>query len=55
MTEAMESPPECPDDWGAIRVLPETVEFWSQSPDRMHDRLLYARDGDGWRARRLAP
>ncbi len=55
LMEAMESPPECPEDWGAIRVLAETVEFWSQEPDRMHDRLLYARDGDGWRATRLAP
>jgi pyridoxamine 5'-phosphate oxidase len=55
LIEAMESPPECPDDWGAIRVVAETVEFWSRAPDRMHDRLLYGRDGDGWRATRLAP
>jgi len=52
---AMESPPICPEDWGAIRVLPETVEFWSQAPDRMHDRLLYTRASDGWRTTRLAP
>ncbi|HEX3391947.1 MAG TPA: pyridoxal 5'-phosphate synthase [Solirubrobacteraceae bacterium] len=55
LMEAMESPPDCPEDWGAIRVVPETVEFWNQARDRMHDRLLYERDGDGWRATRLAP
>ena len=29
---AMETPPECPDDWGAIRVEPETVELWTEAP-----------------------
>jgi pyridoxamine 5'-phosphate oxidase len=55
LMEAMESSPECPPDWGAIRVVPEAVEFWTQSPDRMHDRLLYERAGDEWRTTRLAP
>ena len=55
LMEAMESPPECPPDWGAIRVVPEAVEFWTQAPDRMHDRLLYERAGDEWRVMRLAP
>jgi pyridoxamine-phosphate oxidase len=55
LMEAMESPPECPPDWGAIRVVPEAVEFWTQAPDRMHDRLLYERTGDEWRTTRLAP
>jgi pyridoxamine 5'-phosphate oxidase len=32
--------PECPPDWGALRVRPEATEFWEQAPDRMHDRLL---------------
>ncbi|MGO9760614.1 MAG: pyridoxal 5'-phosphate synthase [Solirubrobacteraceae bacterium] len=55
LMDAMESPPECPMEWGAIRVVPEAVEFWSQAPDRMHDRLLYERDGAGWHTTRLAP
>jgi pyridoxamine 5'-phosphate oxidase len=29
LMEAMERPPECPSDWGAIRVVPEAIEFWS--------------------------
>jgi pyridoxamine 5'-phosphate oxidase len=55
LMEAMESPPECPLDWGAIRVIPEAVEFWTQAPDRMHDRLLYGRAETGWCVTRLAP
>lgn len=55
LMNTMEAPPECPQDWGAIRVLPEAVELWRQAPDRMHDRALYERDGAGWRATRLAP
>ncbi|HXB66217.1 MAG TPA: pyridoxal 5'-phosphate synthase [Solirubrobacteraceae bacterium] len=52
---AMERPPECPPDWGAIRVAPDLVELWSQAPDRMHDRLLYVREGQRWTVSRLAP
>ncbi|HTA06795.1 MAG TPA: pyridoxal 5'-phosphate synthase [Solirubrobacteraceae bacterium] len=55
LMEAMEAPPDCPPDWGAIRVAPTAVEFWLQAPDRMHDRLLYERDGDGWSLTRLSP
>jgi pyridoxamine 5'-phosphate oxidase len=52
---AMETPPRCPPDWGAIRVRPRAVEFWLQAEDRMHDRVLYERDGEGWSLARLAP
>jgi pyridoxamine 5'-phosphate oxidase len=55
LMEVMESPPDCPPGWGALRVVPETVEFWRQAPDRMHDRLLYERAEEGWRTSRLAP
>lgn len=55
LLEAMEAPPACPADWGAIRVLPRALEFWSQAPDRLHDRLLYEREGDGWSLTRLSP
>jgi pyridoxamine 5'-phosphate oxidase len=54
---AMEAPPECPPDWGAIRVVPGAVEFWSQAEDRLHDRLLYERADDDrrWTLTRLSP
>ncbi len=44
-----------PEHWGGYRVRPETYEFWQHRDDRLHDRLRYARDGDGWRVERLAP
>ena len=44
-----------PDHWGGYRVEPRAVEFWQGRPGRMHDRLVYERDGDGWRIQRLAP
>lgn len=44
-----------PPEWGGYRVVPEAVEFWQGRPGRMHDRLVYRRDGDGWAVARLAP
>ena len=44
-----------PPNWGGYRLSPETVEFWQGRPDRMHDRLRYARQATGWRIERLAP
>jgi pyridoxamine 5'-phosphate oxidase len=44
-----------PEQWGGYRVRPETYEFWQHRDDRLHDRLRYVRDGDGWRLERLAP
>ena len=52
---SMESPPRCPEDWGAIRLSPEALEFWSQAPDRIHERVLYERTQDGWQRGLLAP
>jgi pyridoxamine 5'-phosphate oxidase len=44
-----------PDSWGGYRLLPESVEFWQQGTDRLHDRLRYRRHGAGWVLERLAP
>jgi pyridoxamine 5'-phosphate oxidase len=44
-----------PDEWGGFRIEPEAVEFWQGRPGRMHDRLVYRRDVDGWSIHRLAP
>jgi pyridoxamine-phosphate oxidase len=55
LLEAMEVPPARPSDWGAIRVRPQAVEFWLESDDRLHDRLLYQRDGERWSLTRLSP
>jgi pyridoxamine 5'-phosphate oxidase len=44
-----------PPHWGGLRVVPEVVELWQGRPNRLHDRLRYRRDGDGWVIERLAP
>ena len=46
---------ERPASWGGYRLVPEEVELWSGRPNRLHDRILYTRDGEGWRIDRLAP
>ena len=44
-----------PPFWGGFRLIPERIEFWFGRADRLHDRLLYLREGDQWRVERLYP
>ena len=44
-----------PPHWGGWRLAPETVEFWQGRRSRLHDRLRYRRDKEGWIIERLAP
>jgi pyridoxamine 5'-phosphate oxidase len=46
---------ECPEDWGGYRLKPERIEFWKSRVGRLHDRILYQREGDSWTITRLAP
>jgi pyridoxamine 5'-phosphate oxidase len=58
LAEAVERFPDevpRPAFWGGFRIMPETVEFWHHRDDRLHDRLRYRRDGDGWVVERLSP
>ena len=45
-----------PDFWGGYRVDPDSIEFWQNRKDRLHDRFLYNRGENGaWRIDRLTP
>ena len=44
-----------PEQWGGYRLALEAMEFWQGRPDRIHDRLRFARVGDGWSRGRLQP
>jgi pyridoxamine 5'-phosphate oxidase len=46
---------DVPDHWGGYRVRHEVVELWQGRRSRMHDRLVYRRDGERWYVERLAP
>jgi pyridoxamine-phosphate oxidase len=52
---ASDDPLRRPPHWGGYRLIPQTIEFWQGSRDRLHRRLRYGKDGDGWRAVRLQP
>jgi pyridoxamine 5'-phosphate oxidase len=45
----------CPPHWGGYLVRPRAIEFWQGRHDRLHDRLRYRADRDGWLVERLSP
>jgi pyridoxamine 5'-phosphate oxidase len=55
LAEVQETAPACPDDWGALRIVPEAVELWEEAPDRLHERRLFERAGEGWSETLLSP
>jgi pyridoxamine 5'-phosphate oxidase len=44
-----------PDFWGGYQLEPDAVEFWQAGTFRLHDRLRYRREQDGWHVERLSP
>jgi pyridoxamine 5'-phosphate oxidase len=44
-----------PPYWSGFRVQPRRIEFWQEGAFRLHDRLVYHREGDSWRTERLFP
>lgn len=44
-----------PEFWGGYRLTPHRIELWQGRPNRLHDRLRYRREADGWALERLSP
>ncbi len=44
-----------PPFWGGYRIEPTRVEFWYGRTSRLHDRILYVREGSRWNVTRLYP
>ena len=44
-----------PQNWGGYALTPVRIEFWQGRLDRMHDRVVYAKDGMEWERFRVAP
>ena len=55
LVAVQETAPSCPQDWGVLRFRPAAVEFWAEAEDRLHERRLFLRDGEGWSMTLLAP
>ncbi len=56
-SETLGDDPARPEFWGGFRIEPLEIEFWSDSPNRLHDRFVWQRktpEGD-WNIKRLYP
>ena len=50
------NPLDRPVYWGGILIQPYRLEFWQGRTDRLHDRFVYKKTGDGaWEIVRLEP
>jgi pyridoxamine 5'-phosphate oxidase len=52
---AQPAEPIRPASWGGYRLVPEVYEFWRHRDDRLHERHLFRRRGDGWEVVLLQP
>jgi pyridoxamine 5'-phosphate oxidase len=48
-------PVQRPPFWGGFRIVPDRIEFWYGGTNRLHDRIVYVREGADWRTERLFP
>ena len=44
-----------PESWGGFLIEPQRMEFWAGRTSRLHDRISFLRDAEGWSVTRLQP
>lgn len=53
--EYSDKKPFMPFDWGGFLVIPFKFEFWQGRENRLHDRILFEKNGNDWKISRLSP
>lgn len=44
-----------PEHWGGYVLKPTKIEFWQGRANRLHDRIVYTKEGAEWKLGRLSP
>ena len=47
--------PPCPDNWGGYVLKPTYFEFWQGRESRLHDRIVFEKNINDWKIKRLYP
>jgi pyridoxamine 5'-phosphate oxidase len=50
-----EGPIPRPPYWSGFRLKPAEIEFWQAGEFRLHDRIVFRRQGEGWERTLLYP